>query len=462
MQLLQDTFIIENLQVLNEGASTGPMRIKGVFGRCNEKNNNGRIYPTNILESQLNKVQPLIAERRLCGELDHPQNDTVKLSNASHLITKLEMKGDELIGEAELLRTPAGLTAQALINGGVKIGISSRGMGTLSEDREGNKIVNEDFRLVTFDLVADPSTRGAFPGLSESTESRFITDTQNKLEKECNFVTLMEAKLRESYGINEAWEDEDSEEDSEEELENRLDRKINRQKTAGSNVSNEGPGFFARQRIKAGKRAEAIGDVQAERIRARGAAGGNVGAFSRIPVLGRLGSGSSAYQARTERMNQDAQKKRKAELQAATDRGKTQGTAETLRTQRLKRRAEIQNALGSRRRNLKTGSFRGKSTKNFKSPQAHAASLNAGTEYRQIGKVLAESFGLIGENQAETDVRDARRDAASREIARRGDLHLKRTGQYPRRDSRLNKEGKPQPGKRTSKKYRDPSEPSRP
>jgi hypothetical protein len=203
MQLIQDTFIIENLQVLNEGASTGPMRIKGVFGRCNEKNNNGRIYPTNILESQLSKVQPLIEERRLCGELDHPQNDTVKLSNASHLITKLEMKGNELIGEAELLRTPAGLTAQALINGGVKIGISSRGMGTLSEDREGNKIVNEDFRLVTFDLVADPSTRGAFPGLSESTESRFIMETQNKLEKECNFVTLMEAKLRNAYGIDE-------------------------------------------------------------------------------------------------------------------------------------------------------------------------------------------------------------------------------------------------------------------
>jgi len=199
MQLLQDIFIVENLQVLSEGKNSDTMRIRGVFGRCNEKNNNGRIYPTTVLESQLKKVQPLINERRLCGELDHPQNDTVKLSNASHLITKLEMKGNELIGEAEILRTPAGLTAKALIEGGVKIGISSRGMGTLSEDAQGNKIVNEDFRLVTFDLVADPSTRGAFPGLSESTESQFVRKSQDKLGKESNLVTLLESRIREAY-----------------------------------------------------------------------------------------------------------------------------------------------------------------------------------------------------------------------------------------------------------------------
>ena len=199
MQLLQDVFIVENLQVLTEGKTNPTMKIKGIFGRCNEQNNNGRVYPTAVLEGQLKKVQPMISERRLCGELDHPQNDTVKLSNASHLITKLEMKGDELIGEAELLNTPAGLTAKALVEGGVKIGISSRGMGTLSEDANGQKVVNEDFRLVTFDLVADPSTRGAFPGLSESTESQFVRESQDKLKKETNFVTMIEARLRDSY-----------------------------------------------------------------------------------------------------------------------------------------------------------------------------------------------------------------------------------------------------------------------
>lgn len=199
MQLLQDVFIVENLQVLTEGKTNPTMKIKGIFGRCNEQNNNGRVYPTAVLEGQLKKVQPMISERRLCGELDHPQNDTVKLSNASHLITKLEMKGNELIGEAEILNTPAGMTAKALVEGGVKIGISSRGMGTLSEDSNGQKVVNEDFRLVTFDLVADPSTRGAFPGLSESTESQFVRESQDKLQKEANFVTMIEARLRDSY-----------------------------------------------------------------------------------------------------------------------------------------------------------------------------------------------------------------------------------------------------------------------
>ena len=200
MQLLQDVFIIENLQILNEGAKNGVMKIRGTFQRAMEANNNGRIYPTAVLENQISRLQPLITERRLCGELDHPQNETVKLSNASHLVTKLEMKGNEVIGEAEVLKTPAGLTAQALISGGVKIGISSRGMGTLSEDHTGNKIVNEDFKLVTFDLVADPSTRGAYPGIAESTESRFARETHSRLKKESNFLTLLDQRFRSEYG----------------------------------------------------------------------------------------------------------------------------------------------------------------------------------------------------------------------------------------------------------------------
>ena len=207
MQLLQDVFIIENLQVLEEGTKNRTMKIRGTFQRAMEANNNGRVYPTTVLEGQISKLQPLIAERRLCGELDHPQNEIVRLSNASHLVTKLEMKGNEVIGEAEVLKTPAGLTAQALINGGVKIGISSRGMGTLSEDHRGNKVVNEDFKLVTFDLVADPSTRGAYPGLAESTESKFVRETQSKLQKESNFVTMLESKMRKAY---QPWVDESS------------------------------------------------------------------------------------------------------------------------------------------------------------------------------------------------------------------------------------------------------------
>ena len=197
--LLTDVFLIERLQILQEGNEGKTMRVRGVFQRAGEANSNGRVYPNTVLEGQLGKLQPLIEGRRLCGELDHPTNDTVKLSNASHLITKLEMKGNEVIGEAEILNTPAGLTAKALINGGVKIGISSRGMGTLSESSDGKKIVNEDFNLITFDLVADPSTRGAYPELSESKRSKFINESKAKLEKESNLVKLLKSRFDEAY-----------------------------------------------------------------------------------------------------------------------------------------------------------------------------------------------------------------------------------------------------------------------
>jgi hypothetical protein len=198
--LLTDVFIIEKMEIIQESkGGNGNLKVRGVFQRAEEANNNGRIYPTNVLSKQVDKLQSMISERRLCGELDHPQNDSVKLSNASHLITKLEVKGNEVFGEAEILNTPAGLTAKALINGGVKIGISSRGMGTLSEDTKGNKIVNEDFNLITFDLVADPSTRGAYPMVSESRTMSFVNESTAKLKKESNFYTMLKIRFDEAY-----------------------------------------------------------------------------------------------------------------------------------------------------------------------------------------------------------------------------------------------------------------------
>jgi len=196
---LTDVFLIEQLTVLSEDTNgINKTKVQGIFQRADEANNNGRTYPRAILEGQVKKLQKKINERTLCGELDHPQNDSVKLSNASHLITKLYMRGPEVIGEAEILNTPAGLTAKALIEGGVKIGISSRGTGTISEGSDGAKIVNEDFNMVTFDLVADPSTRAAYPGMCESTESQLISSTMDKFGKEKNFLTMLEAKLSES------------------------------------------------------------------------------------------------------------------------------------------------------------------------------------------------------------------------------------------------------------------------
>ena len=196
MQLLEDVFIIENLQVLNEGGGTGPMKIRGCFQRADEANNNKRIYKKPLLEREITKLAESITERRLMGELDHPQNDSVRLSNVSHLITGLNMKGNEVIGEAEILDTPSGKVAKALIEGGVKVGISSRGMGTVTEELDGKRYVNEDFKLITWDLVADPSTRGAYPGLTESTQIQEIIDTvYPEAQKVKNFTTLLKEEL---------------------------------------------------------------------------------------------------------------------------------------------------------------------------------------------------------------------------------------------------------------------------
>ena len=204
--ILTDTFIVERAELVTENRGGSSKKIlKGVFGRCDEKNNNGRIYSKKILDREVVKLTEAMTERRLLGELDHPSHDSVKLTNVSHLITNLEFNGGELVGECELLDTPSGKVAQALIEGGVKVGISSRGMGTLSEQADGSKHVNEDFRLVTFDLVADPSTRGAFPGISENTQSdlveEIVKETLDKAAKEKVFTTMLKDKIREKSAM---------------------------------------------------------------------------------------------------------------------------------------------------------------------------------------------------------------------------------------------------------------------
>ena len=197
---ITDTFVIENLQILEESKSTGTMKIAGLFQRADTPNHNKRIYEKKLLVREIGRLDEAVQERRLMGELDHPTHDAIKLQNVSHLVTKLTMKGNDMIGEAELLNTPPGQVAQALIRGGVKLGISSRGMGTLTEVEQGLSVVNDDFKLVSFDLVAVPSTQGAFPGLvNESRDSQFIEETiketYDKALSEKVFITLLRDKL---------------------------------------------------------------------------------------------------------------------------------------------------------------------------------------------------------------------------------------------------------------------------
>jgi len=193
--LLTDIRILDSLQIINESTEGGKrMKVRGVFQRADEANNNNRIYPQKVLENAINNLIEAVQERRCVGELDHPSYDMVKLSNASHIITNLRFEGKDVIGEAEILSTPAGKVVEALIRDGIKIGISSRGMGTLSEGK-GHKIVNEDFKLLTFDIVADPSTRGAYPSLTESTQSKAVENTIKKVVGRNVFLSLLESKI---------------------------------------------------------------------------------------------------------------------------------------------------------------------------------------------------------------------------------------------------------------------------
>ena len=140
---------------------TDKVLIKGVLQRANAKNQNGRVYPREILNREVKKYLELVEDRRAMGELDHPDSSVINLSNVSHLVVEMGWKGDDLVGVIEVVPTPSGKILEALLKAGVKVGISSRGLGTVQESSEGSE-VQDDFELLSFDMVSNPSTHGAF------------------------------------------------------------------------------------------------------------------------------------------------------------------------------------------------------------------------------------------------------------------------------------------------------------
>ena len=137
--------------------------VKGVIQRAEAKNQNGRIYPREILEREINKyAEGPIKERRALGELDHPESSVINLQNVSHNVTKVKMVGDDVYREVEILSTPAGNILKELFRNGITVGISSRGMGSVQENGNGTVEVQDDFELLCFDFVSTPSTHGAF------------------------------------------------------------------------------------------------------------------------------------------------------------------------------------------------------------------------------------------------------------------------------------------------------------
>ena len=165
---------VAKVKFITEGkGAKKKMYIEGVFLQGEIKNRNGRMYPVNTLSREVNRYnESFIKKGRALGELGHPDGPTVNLDRVSHKITQLRQEGNNFIGKAQLLDTPMGKIAKSLIDEGVTLGVSSRGVGSLKTTTEGYKVVGEDFMLATAaDIVADPSAPDAFvSGIMEGKE----------------------------------------------------------------------------------------------------------------------------------------------------------------------------------------------------------------------------------------------------------------------------------------------------
>ena len=148
--------------ILLEQRETGrPLMMKGILQKAETLNQNGRVYPREILAREIRNYQKFIQENRALGELDHPDSSVVELKNASHIIREARMEGDIVYGTVEILNTPSGKILQSLVETGITLGISSRGVGS-TKSRGDLQIVQEDFQLICWDFVSEPSTPGAF------------------------------------------------------------------------------------------------------------------------------------------------------------------------------------------------------------------------------------------------------------------------------------------------------------
>jgi hypothetical protein len=160
----------------------GGMMLSGVVQRADARNGNGRIYPYSVLSREIEAYKKVVEDRRATGELDHPDRSAVNLFNVSHLITEVWWNGKDVMAKIQVLNTPHGQVLRELVNANVKIGISSRGTGSVRESR-GETIVEDDFQLICFDIVSEPSTHGAF-----MFQERKGTVNENKQTRVSNLI----------------------------------------------------------------------------------------------------------------------------------------------------------------------------------------------------------------------------------------------------------------------------------
>ena len=175
-------FIVDKVLAEQAIKENKPLIVQGVLQRAEAKNQNGRVYPKEILKREVEEyMKGPVAENRAMGELDHPESSVINLQNVSHNVKKCWWDGDDVMGDVEILSTPAGNILKALFAAGITVGISSRGMGSVKENMtEGTVEVQDDFELLCWDFVSTPSTHGAFMTPKMNTH---INEIKNKLPK---------------------------------------------------------------------------------------------------------------------------------------------------------------------------------------------------------------------------------------------------------------------------------------
>ena len=175
-----------NPQLIQESLNrnNGRLIVSGPIQRAEIKNQNGRIYPKKILEREVAKYQQMVKERRALGELDHPDSSIINLSNASHLLTELHWQGNDVFGTIEVLSTPAGNILKELFKCGVLIGISSRGLGSTTEVGNDTVEVGDDYEILCWDMVSNPSTQGSFVRpITEAVNKTSVNEFDRRFEK---------------------------------------------------------------------------------------------------------------------------------------------------------------------------------------------------------------------------------------------------------------------------------------
>ena len=169
--------------------NNGKVILSGVMQRADATNQNGRQYPEDILRREADKYkQVFVTERRALGELDHPDSSVVNLQNVSHNVVDLWWNGTDLMGKIEILSTPSGNIAKELLKSGIRLGISSRGMGSVRNIGEGKVEVQDDFEIVCWDLVSNPSTHGAFMSPLNESVSRSTSNKYGKVHSLINDI----------------------------------------------------------------------------------------------------------------------------------------------------------------------------------------------------------------------------------------------------------------------------------